>query len=237
LPVGKVAGPVILGPALYFAYLLIGSLFTDGWLSVRSPTILFFILPSLVFALAWAVVTNHRLQQAGSRVKGWLMLAVGTGAGGLLGLWFDSEGWPIRASLVDRVLVGCVGGFAVIAFFVLPVHVQAVTRARRWLSSPITWREGFAPALMIVIGAFLFFRTTRTGETGGSVLTNGTPPGGWPLFFFVSVMVIVWTQWIANMQAAVNELTIGGETYVPPDEKAVVPGRKPPVPAPAGGGT
>jgi hypothetical protein len=60
-PVRFAAGPVAIGPALYLAYILIGSLFTDGWLSVTSPTILFFIVPSLVYGIAWILVTNHRL--------------------------------------------------------------------------------------------------------------------------------------------------------------------------------
>jgi ABC-type branched-subunit amino acid transport system permease subunit len=233
-PVRFVAGPVLAGPALYFAYLLIGSLFTDGWLSVRSPTILFFILPSVLYGFAWILVTNFRLQRDGGFRGGWLVLGAGAGLGLLGGLWFDSEGWPLVASQTDRVLVGIAAGFAVAAFFLLPVHVQQIARKRNWLSTPISWRVGRAPAGFVLFGSLLFQRTTLTCSLEGSLFDKGCPPGGWPIFFLVSVWVIVWVQWVAGVQAAVNELAIGGEGFQPPEEKAHVAPREVAVTAPGG---
>lgn len=234
-PVRFAAGPVIAGPALYFAYILIGSLFTDGWLSVRSPTILFFILPSLLYAFAWILVTNFRLQRDGGFRFGWLVLAGGALVGALGGLWFDSKGWPLVATQADRLLVGIAAGFAVAAFFMLPVHVQLIAKKRNWLGAPITWHVGRAPAGFVIFGALLFQRTTMTCSLEGSLFEKGCPPGGWPVFFIVSAWVIVWVQWVASVQSAVNELAIGGEGYEPPEEKAFVAQREVGVATPAGG--
>ncbi|MSO79024.1 MAG: branched-chain amino acid ABC transporter permease, partial [Acidimicrobiia bacterium] len=234
-PVRAVSLPVLIGPALYFAYIVIGSVFEDGWLSVRSPTILFFIVPSLVFGLAWMFVTCLRLERDGGVRFGWLRLVAGGVVGGLLGVWFDSKGWPLRGSLADCVLVGIPAGIAVVGFFLLPVNVQRIVKARNWLTTPIAWQAGRAPALFVLFGAFLFQRTIRTGETSGSVFETGAAPSGWPVFFVVCVFVIVWVQWVAGVQAAVNELAIGGEGFVPPEGKAYVAEREAAAPAPTGG--
>jgi hypothetical protein len=165
-----------------------------------------------------------------------LVLAGGAIAGLALGLWFDSKGWPLVASQADRLLVGAAGGFAVTAFILLPVHVQLIAKKRNWLGSPITWHIGRAPAGFVIFGALLFQRTTMTCSLEGSLFEKGCPPGGWPVFFIVSAWVIVWVQWVAGVQSAVNELAIGGEGYEPPEERAFVPTRDvAPVNAPAGG--
>jgi hypothetical protein len=73
------------------------------------------------------------------------------------------------------------------------------------------------------------------------------------VFFLVSIFVIVWTQWVAAVQGACNELAVGGEGYEPPEEHTFAvqaaapadpaPGAAPeiapapaPAPAPTGGG-
>jgi len=236
-PVRRAALPVLAGPALYFAYILIGSLFTDGWLSVRSPTVLFFIVPSLLYALGWIFVTSARLERDGGVRFGWLRLLGGGAAGLLIGLWFDSQGWPLRGSKLDCILVGFAAGIAVVAFFLLPVHVQRIAKKRNWLTTPISWQVGRAPAGFVLFSALLFQRTTLTGGTSGSLFEQGKPPAGWPAFFIVTAFVIAWVRWVADVQAAVNELAIGGEGFEPPEQKAFVAEREVAIPAPAGGAT
>ena len=238
-PVWQTFTPVLAGPALYFAYILVGSLFTEGWLSVRSPTILFFLVPSLLYAFGWVFLTSVRLERDGGVPLGWLRLLAGGAIGALLGVWFDSQGWPQRGSLADCMLVGFAAGTAVVAFFLLPVHATRIARRRNWLTTPISWHAGRAPAGFIMFSALLLQRTTLTGGTAGSLFEQGSPPGGWPAFFIVTVFVIVWVRWVADVQAAVNELAIGGEGFEPPDEKAFVAGTSVAAPAatptPAGG--
>jgi hypothetical protein len=226
--------PVLAGPLLYFAYILIGSLFTDGWLSVRSPLILFFIVPSVLYAFGWVVVTSLGLERDGGVQRGLLYLAGGAVAGGLIGVFFDSKGWPARGSLLDCILVGIAGGFAVVAFFLLPVHVQRIVKKRNWVTTPISWHVGRAPAGFIIFSALLFQRTTLTGATAGSMFEQGSPPGGWPVFFVVCMFVIAWVQWVASVQGAVNELAIGGEGFEAPEERTFVE-TDVAVPAPTGG--
>jgi hypothetical protein len=163
------------------------------------------------------------------------VLGAGAVVGGLLALWFDSKGWPLNGSQTDRLLVGITAGVAFAAFILLPVHVQVIAKKRNWLQAPITWHVGRAPAGFIIFGAWLFQRTTLTCGQVGSLFERGCPPDGWPVFFIVTAWVIVWVQWVAGVQGAVNELAIGGEDYVPPEERAFVAARHVPVPAPAGG--
>ncbi len=240
-PVWKVAVPVLAGPALYFLYILVRSPIQGHWVAVHSTTLLAFILPSLVFALVWILHTDGLLRRAGGVAESRVLLLAGAGAGALGGVLFDSQGWVARASLLDCVLVGIPAGIAGVAFFLLPVHIQRIAKRRGWLASPITWREGRAPFGFLLAGAFLFFRTTAVNEPTGfgflDFVDKGFPPAGWPVFFIVSIFVIVWVQWVAAVQAACNELAIGGESYEPPEEKVHRPVTRERVPAPAGGAT
>jgi hypothetical protein len=224
-PVWHIVLPVIAGPALYLAYILIRSPIQGHWVAVHSTTLLAFIVPSLLFALGWIFWTDAQLRRAGGVARGLLWLLAGAVGGALVGAFFHDQGWVPRASLLDCVLVGIPAGIASVAFFLLPVHVQRISKARGWLASPITWHVGRAPFGFVLAGAFLFYRTsvTDTSQSDGSFIDHGFPPSGWPVAFLTAVFVIAWTQWIAAVQGACNELAIGGEGFEPPEESVVLP--------------
>jgi branched-subunit amino acid ABC-type transport system permease component len=238
-PVWQVTLPIIAGPALYFLYILVRSPIQGHWVAVHSATLLCFIVPSLLFALYWIFRTDAVLRRDGGVQNGlWLLLGGGL-VGAVLGWFFHDQGWPLHGSLLDCVLVGIPAGIAGVAFFLLPTHVERIARGRGWLASPISWRVGRAPFGFLLAGALLFQRTTLTGQTEGNLFEQGSAPAGWPVFFLVSVFVIVWTQWAAGVQGACNELAVGGEAYEPPEEATFAMRQDVPLaaPAPAGGGT
>jgi branched-subunit amino acid ABC-type transport system permease component len=239
-PVWHVVLPVFAGPALYLAYILVRSPIQGHWVAVHSTTLLVFIVPSLVFALGWIFYTDALLRRAGGVSRGLLWLLGGAAVGALGGLLFDAREWVPKASLLDCALVGIAAGIACVAFFLLPVHVERIAKGRGWLGSPITWHVGRAPFGFVIVGSYLFFRTsvTETSLSEGSFIDHGFPPTGWPVAFVVAVFVIVWTQWIAAVQGACNELAIGGEGFEPPEESVVpaqMSGGHVPAPVPAGG--
>jgi len=220
-PVWHAVLPVIAGPALYLAYILVRSPIQGHWVAVRSTTLLVFIVPSLLFALAWIFWTDAILRKAGGATRGLFWLLGGAVVGGVVGAFFFDQSWVPRASLLDCVLVGIPGGIASVAFFLLPVHVERIAKARGWLASPITWHAGRAPFGFVVVGAYFFFRTSVNDASSGSFIDHGFSPTGWPVAFLAAVFVIVWTQWIAAVQGACNELAIGGEGFEPPEERAL----------------
>ncbi len=243
-PVWQVAVPVIAGPALYFVYVLVRSAIDGDWVAVHSTTLLCFIVPSLLFALYWIFRTDHVLRRDGGVANGLWLLLTGGAVGAGVGWFFNEQGWPLRGSLLDCVLVGIPAGIAVVAFFLLPTHVARIAGKRGWLTSPTDWKVGRAPAGFVIAGALLFQRTTLTGSTEGSIFDQGFPPSGWPVFFLTCVFVIVWTQWVATVQGACNELAIGGEDFEPPEEHTsavrdatAAPSAAAAVPAPTGGAT
>jgi ABC-type branched-subunit amino acid transport system permease subunit len=220
-PVWHIVLPVIAGPALYLAYILVRSPIQGHWVAVRSTTLVVFIVPSLLFALAWIFWTDAMLRKAGGAARGLLWLLGGAVVGGLVGTFFFDQSWVPRASLLDCALVGIPVGVASVAFFLLPVHVERIAKARGWLESPITWRAGRAPFGFVVVGAYFFFRTSVNDASSGSFIDHGFPPTGWPVAFLTVVFVIVWTQWVAAVQGACNELAIGGEGFEPPEESVL----------------
>ncbi|HEY8215817.1 MAG TPA: hypothetical protein VIH82_01695, partial [Acidimicrobiia bacterium] len=238
-PVWHVVVPILAGPALYFLYILVRSPIQGHWVSVRSTTLLCFIVPSLVFGLVWIVLTDSRLRRIGGYANGPALLAAGAAGGALVGWFFEAKDWVPRASLLDCVLVGIPAGIAAVAFFLLPVHITRIARARGWLGSPISWHVGRAPLGFLLFGAFLFFRTSVTDtSTTGIFFDKGFPPSGWPVFFVAAITVIIWVQWVASVQGAANELAIGGEGFEPPEETGVrAMSVEVPVPATTGGGT
>jgi len=235
-PVWHVVVPVLAGPALYFLYILVRSPIQGHWVAVHGTTLLVFVLPSVAVALAWMILTDARLRRIGGYARGPLLLACGALAGALVGWFFDANDWVPRASLLDCVLVGIPAGVAGVAFFLLPMHVNRIARQRGWLSSPVSWREGRAPFGFLLFGAFLFFRTSVTDtSTVGIFFDKGFPPTGWPVFVVGAITVIVWTQWVAAVQGACNEIAIGGEGFEPPEETGVrAPVATAPVPAATG---
>jgi branched-subunit amino acid ABC-type transport system permease component len=222
-PVWHVVLPVIAGPALYLLYILVRSPIQGHWVTVHSSMILWFIVPSLLVALAWIFWTDARLRKGGGVPQGLLLLLGGALVGAAVGWFFHDQAWVPRATLLDCVLVGIPAGIGSVAFFLLPVHVERIAKVRGWLSSPITWHAGRAPFGFVLAGAFLFFRTSVTDQSQaeGSFIDHGFPPSGWPVAFLTTVFVIVWTRWIADVQGACNELAIGGEGFEPPPEHAV----------------
>ncbi len=223
-PVWHVALPVLAGPAIYFFYVLLRSLLQGHWVAVHSETLLWFIVPSLLFALGWIALTDARLRKIGGYASGPLWLLGGAAVGAFVGWFFHEHEWLLpHPSLLDCLLVGIPAGFAGVAFILLPLHVERIAKTRRWLTMPITWREGRAPLGFLLFGAFLFFRTSVTDtSTSGMFFDKGFPPAGWPVFFVATITVIVWVQWVAAVQGACNEIAIGGENFSPPEEKSNV---------------
>jgi len=241
-PTRNVTLPVIAGPFAFFLYVLIRSLVQGHWVAVHSATLLVFIVPSIVFGLGFIFLTESRLRRDGGVPAGQLILLMGAAGGALMGWAFDANHWLAQGTLADCVLVGVAAGTAAVGFILLPVHVERVARSRKWLGSPMTWREGRAPMGFIIVGAFLFYRTTAVNEPIQigifSWINKGFAPAGWPVFFICAIFTVVWTQWFGVVQGACNELAIGGETYEPPDEQTHAAKRDEPfVAAPAGRAT
>jgi branched-chain amino acid transport system permease protein len=209
-PAWRAAGPVLAGPLLYTGYVLLRSLIEGHWVTVHSATLLVFIAPSVVFGLGWIVSTERTLRREGRLRDRRLLLALGALAGSLAGAGFYEWEWVPRASLADCVLVGVPAGFVAVAFFLLPAYVDQVARSRGWSTSPITWKQGRLPLAMLLLGGFLFFRTSVTDtSTTGFFADKGFPPEGWPVFIVVALIVASWVYWVWTVQLACNELTIG----------------------------
>lgn len=229
-PARHVVVPVLAGPLGYLCYVLGRSAIQGHWVTVHSGTLLTFIVPSLVFLLGWIMVSDHRFRRHGGVPRGPLLLAAGGGAGALMGVLFASRDWVPHAGLLECLLVGVPAGIAGVAFILLPVHVQTIARGRGWLTSPITWHDGRAPLGFVLLGTYLYFRTgVEPGIADASPIDHGFPPAGWPVFFVVSLFVIVWIQWVTGVQSAANELAVGGEHYEPPAERVAtsVPAESP----------
>ncbi len=224
-PVWHVVLLVLAGPALYLFYILIRSAVQGHWVAVHSTTLLVFVVPSLIFALGWILVTERRLRKSSGLANGGFFLIGGAVVGALVGWLFYSQSWVPRGSISDCVLVGIPAGVAAVGFFLLPVHANRIALGRGWLASPISWLEGRTPFGFLLFGAFLFFRSSVTDASSatGSFIDHGFPPSGWPVFLITAILVVVWVQWVARVQGAVNELAIGGEGFEPPEEWATQP--------------
>jgi hypothetical protein len=113
-------------------------------------------------------------------------------------VWIDAPTWL-------GLVVGLVCGFAVAAFFMLPVDVEAVARRLDFRVPPTTWRIGRTPTLWIFLGTFLAYWASDGWE----------PPFLWPLYLLTLVSAIVIVQWIGQVQGAVNELVLGEVDVAP----------------------
>ena len=196
-PTGRVVGPVALGPVLFTLYVLGRSLGQGHWVTVHAPTLLAFIVPSLVFLLAWIFRTDALLRRAGGSPRGLLYLLAGGVAGGLLGWLFAAESW-VQGNALGAVLAAIPAGIGVVAFTLLPLHYERIARARDWRDPWVTWREGRTPTGFVLAGVYLLHRVTAD-----------SPPGGWPVYFVCAILMITWLQWIAAVQGACNELWLG----------------------------
>jgi branched-chain amino acid transport system permease protein len=213
-PVARVVLGCAIGPALYFAYLLVRSatqlhahftgtapyLRVQGhWATAHSTTLLCFILPSVVFLLAWMWRTDTALARQHGDRRGKLIMIGGAALGALLG-WLLQAGGNLPGSALDCALIGIPVGAAACTVMWLPHQVELVARAKGWLQAPITWKEGRIPAAFTLAAVYLYSR-----------LTTDTPPNGWPVCFVAVVFTIVWLQAVVGIQGAVNELAIGNE--------------------------
>jgi hypothetical protein len=217
--------PVAAGPALYLAYRRVRSLVDDSWATVHAPTLLAFILPSVVALLVWMLRSARVLRRLGASGAGPLVMLGGALAGAGLGALLHSYGHsiPLTGDLpgttLDCVLVGLPAGAAFAMFLYLPSQVARVARAKGWLDLPMTIRDGVVPALFVVLGTYLLSRMTAARGVG--ITGPGTPPSGWPVVFVTFAVVVVWVQAVAAIQGAMNEVAIGHEGEV----RAFVEGR------------
>ena len=224
-PSAWIVAGVAAGPVLFTLYVFIRSLVQGHWVTVHAPTLLAFIVPSLVFFLAWIFRTDFLLRRAGGYSRGLLYLLAGGVVGALVGWLFNSQGWA-QGSALDDILVGLPAGIVIVAFTLLPRHYQRIALARDWRDPWITWRDGRAPTGFVLAGVYLFHR-----------VTTENPPGGWPVYFVAAICVITWLQWIAAVQGACNELWLGPVEVE--DEELLRPAplnEDLPLTAPAGGG-
>jgi hypothetical protein len=219
--------PCAAGPVLYFAYLLVRSLVENSWAKAHTVTLLCFILPSVLYLLAWMFRTDGVLRRQHGDARGrWVMLA-GAVAGAGFGFWLQRMG-DLTGSGLDCALIGVPVGAATVMFLWLPLQVEVVARAKGWLEAPLTWKEGRIPAAAAIVGVYLFSR-----------LKTPTPPSGWPVAFIAVIITITFLQAIAQIQGAINELAIGSEGEARRLAERGVTAEPPapsfPVPAPAGG--
>ena len=227
--VANVVVPCAAGPALYFAYLLVRSLAENSWAKAHSATLLWFILPSVVYLLVSMLRSDAVLRRQRGDTRGpWVMLA-GAVAGAGFGYWLQSIG-DLPGTALDCALVGIPLGAATVMFLWLPFQVEVVAKAKGWLEAPLTWKEGRVPAVFAIVGVFLFSR-----------LQAPTPPAGWPVCVVAIAFTIVWLQGVAGVQGAINELAIGNEgearRMAERGVAAAAAEESPiPIPAPAGGG-
>jgi hypothetical protein len=206
-PIARVIVPVAAGPVLYTLYVFGRSLAQGHWVTVYAPTLLAFITPSIVFALVWTFVTDARLRRAGGYPRGQLYLIAGGVAGALLGWLFADRGW-VQGNGLGDALVAIPAGITVVAFTLLPRHYERIAASRDWRDPWVTWRDGRTPTGFVLAGVYLLHRVTAD-----------TPPGGWPVYFVCAIFTIVWLQWFAAVQGAVNELWLGP---VAEDEVALI---------------
>lgn len=81
----------------------------------------------------------------------------------------------------------------VVTFFLLPVLVGRLARSRG-RTDAITWRVGRAPAGFAIAGLFLWYRNN-----------HATPPETLGLMLIALAGIVVFLQWAAQVQAALNE--------------------------------
>ncbi len=267
--VARVVLPIAAGPALYLLYLLVrtgtqldativGSppfVRTLGhWADVHSRTLLPFVLPSVAFLLVWMLWADRGLARQGADRRGPYVFVGGAALGALLGWMMHSNGhlsifgahWNLSGTFLltqvwgdlpgattDCVLLGTIVGAAAVMFLWLPWQVERVAKAKGWLEAPLTWKDGRVPAGMVIIGVYLFTR-----------METASPPSGWPVAIVAVALTIVWLQFVASLQGAINELAIGNEGETRriaeglgrAETDVAVPAALPePVPAPAGG--
>ena len=200
-PVGATVLPALAGPLAYLLYVLGRSAIDGDWVTAHTTTLLCFLLPSVAYLLAWMLRADGILRRAGGRTIGPIVFVTAAGAGALVGAFLLPEiGFDLPGSTLDRALIGLPAGAAAAMFVWLPMQGEAVARAKGWLDMPITWRDGRTQVFFVLFGTWVFHN-----------MTTESPPNGWPVFVFAAICTIVWVNWLATMQGAMNELAIGSE--------------------------
>jgi len=214
-----------LAPMLLMFVVLIGRKIVgaDGGLPI--PLLLVCAGISVLYTLVFMVRTNLFLVGKGGFPWGWWILAggavLGTAAGWFLTSVevrtpaFDDPGVCIDVATWIGLVVGLICGFAIAAFFVLPVQIERVARVEDFREPPITWREGRAPTLWIALGTFLCYWASKGWRPQEFEIIKGLPGRNQPLYFLGLIAVIVWVQWIGQVQGAVNELVMGEVDVAP----------------------
>ena len=233
-------------PALVPMLVMFGSLIVrkivgaEGGLPI--PLLLVCAGISVGYALVFMVRTNAFLVTLGGVARDWWILGAGAVAGVGLGWFltsveirtpaFDDPGVAIDVAPWIGMVVGLVAGFAIAAFFLLPVQIGRIARREDFRTLPITWREGRAPTLWIALGTFLCYWASKGWSPDGFEIIEGLPGRYQPLYFLGLISVTVWVQWIGQVQGAVNELVMGEVDVAPGIALAEddLPEELPPVP-------
>lgn len=224
IPVRRITLPVLAGPLVLFVVLIVRKLFGEPG-GAPMPVLVICVVPSLVFALAWIVMTHRRLVAEGGYAWGWWVLAGGAALGALSGWFFTTFENPPLIGRADEVaigtaswvgiLIGLVAGSAIAAFFMLPVQIENDARRRDFRTPPVTWREGRSPTLWVVVPAFLCYWASKDWTPPDFEIIKGLPGRYQPLYFLSLIAVIVWVQWVGAVQGGVNELVLGEVEVAP----------------------
>jgi len=180
---------------------------------------------SAAFVLAWSLSTHRSLVRRGGFRWGWWVLAGGGAVGVLVGWFltsvevrtpaFDDPGVAIDVAPWIGMVLGLVCGYAIAAFFLLPVQVEQLARRADFRTPPITWREGRGPTLWILVGTFLCYWASKGWRPQEFEMIDGLPGRYQPLYFLMLIAVIVWVQWVGAVQRGLNELLVGEVEVAP----------------------
>jgi len=214
IPTRNVTLPAIAGPIVLLLAVIVRRIAGSGE-GAPVALIVVCLAPSVLFALAYIVMTNRRLVAMGGYAWGWRVLVAGAVAGVGAG-WFltavdvrtPAFGNPevaISAPVWVGVVIGLICGFAIAAFFMVPVSAELVARRRDFREPPVTWRAGRGPTLWLVLGTFLCYWASK----------GWVPPFLWPLYLLGLVASIVVVQWIGEVQGAINEFVMGEVDVAP----------------------
>jgi len=224
VPTRAVTLPAV-GGILVLYVVLIGRRIAGEPGGVPIPLLVIFGGFSVVFALGYMVYAHASLVARGGFRWGWAVLGGGAVAGVFMG-WFltsvqvQTPSFDIPAVAIDvapwiGMVVGLICGFAIAAFFMLPVQEERVARILDFRVPPITWREGRAPTLWIGIGTFLCYWASKGWRPQEFEIIKGLPGRNEPLYFLALVAVSVWVLWIGQVQAGINELAMGEVDVAP----------------------
>lgn len=222
LPTRNVTLPVLV-PILVMYGVLLGRKVVGADGGVPIPLLVVCVGVSVLVTLGFMVRTNGLLVREGGYPWGWWVLLGGAVVGTVAGWFLTSAdlGTPAPGGVAIDVapwigtVVGLVCGFAIAAFFLIPVQVERVARVRDFRLPPITWRDGRAPTLWIAIGTFLCYWASKGWAPQEFEIIQGLPGRNQPLYFLGLVAMIVWVQWVGQVQGGVNELVMGEVDVAP----------------------